>query len=173
MSGDTLSALGEQLSRAFAEIDAELEATDGEFTDEMQRRLDAAEIPWEDKVLRTGRYARSILYDVAEIKGERKRLAARARALLKKRRWLLNEYLPYAMKVQGRDEVRSALATVKLGLGRESVECDLDPAFIDPDWVRSRREVWLDKKKVLAENKAGRPLPDGVRVVQKPTAKVS
>lgn len=173
MSGDTLYALGEALSQAFAEIDAELEATDGEFTDAMQQRLDAAEGRWEEKVERVALYIRSLQGEAAIAEAEEGRLRKRRASAEKRAVWLRDVYLRHALESQRKSEVRGALATVKIGKNPPSVECDLDPAFLDPAWVRQKHSVELDKTAILAAHKRGETLPAEIRIVQKTSVRIS
>jgi hypothetical protein len=173
MSGATLYDLGAALSEAFAEIDAELAETDGEFTEAMQQRLDAAEGEWQDKVQRVALYIRSLAGDAAAIATEEARLKKRRGALEKRAAWLKDVYLRHALDSQQRTEVPGVLATVKIGKNPPSVECDIDPEFVDPAWVRHKHSVELDKAEILAAHKRGDILPPEIRVVQRLAVKIT
>jgi hypothetical protein len=169
----TLWELGKSLSDTFAMVDAVLSENGGEYTPEIAALVDAAEGEWEDKVLRTGFYVdKRIPAELSAIKAETKRLQARSRALTKRREWFKETYLPEALARQGRSEVRSALLTLRVSPGRARVVVETLPEFLDPDFVRIKREVVPDKKALLAVLESGRTV-EGVRLEKKPTAKVS
>lgn len=171
-SGPSLYDLGAELTRAFEEIDAELQATDGEFTEAMQQRLDAAQGAWEEKAIRVALYARGLLADVKVIKAERKRLTARARGAAKYAAWL-KRYLAAELKKHGRTNARGALGSVSVYAGRPSASATVDLELLDPKWVRRRIELSLDKEAILAAHAAGKKLPPGISVDRGTVVRIS
>lgn len=169
----SLYELGEALTQAFAEVDAMLAASEGEYTPEMAAIIDAAEEAWQDKVIRTGYYADKVIPNhVAAIEEEQRRLLARKKALENRRRWLKETYLPEALRRHGRTSVDNALATLNIGEGRERVVCEVKASSLPRELQRHSVSVEVNKEAVLAAHKAGKPLPNGVRVEKKPVAKV-
>lgn len=171
-TGVPLYELGAALTAAFAEIDAQLAVNDGEFTPEMQARLDAAEGAFEDKAIRVALYTRDLLADVKRIKSERKRLAARGVASAKYAAWL-KRYLAEQLTAQGRSAVRGALGSVSVYDGRPSVSTTADLESIDSRWVRVKTERSLDKAAILAAKEAGEKLPPEIKVERGKVVRIS
>ena len=165
MSGPSLYELGTALTEAFAEIDAELVSNDGEFTEAMQQRLDAAEMAFSEKVERVALYIRSLSADALAIKTEEARLKARREAAEKRATWLKDVYLRHALASQGKTEVAGRLATVRLQQNPPAATATVDLCFLDPRWVRKKDpELSLDKEAILAAYKAGEKLPPELKV---------
>jgi len=163
----SLYDLGEELTRAFAEIDAELAETDGEFTEAMQQRLDAVELSWSEKVERVALYCRGLAADSIAISTEETRLARRRQAMDKRTEWLRTVYLRHALESQHKTEVRGALATVRIQVNPPAASASVPPEFLDPIWVRrSEPKLSLDKEAVLTAYRANTPLPEGISVTR-------
>jgi hypothetical protein len=174
VSGSSLYDYGEALTVAFERIDALLAENDGEFTEAMQAEIDAAEGAFDEKAVRVALYARSCLLDVAAIKAEKKRLSRRQKAMASSRAWLLNKYLPDLMKRHGRTEIRSPLATLRLGEGRAHVVLSVPVEHLPPAWLRTvPAEFQADKKAILEAHKRGEKMPPGVAVERDPVVRVT
>jgi hypothetical protein len=165
VSGDTLYELGAELERAFAEIDAELESNGGELTEAMRERLDAAQVPWEEKVGRVALYYKGLMAEALVVKGEEDRLEARRKAKEKRAEWL-RAYLGRELAAQSRSRVDTPLVTVRFQAGNPAASATTDLEFLDPRWVRSKTELSLDKEAVIAAWKAKEALPEGLVVTR-------
>lgn len=169
----SLWELGNVLSEAFAAVDALLSENDGEYTSEMAALIDGAQEDFDDKALRTAFYAdKRIPFEISAIEKEQRRLAARKKGLEARRTWLKEVYLPEALARQGRTEIHSPLATLRIGKGRARVVVEVKPAMLPAEFVRVKTEVEPDKKALLSALESGRAVA-GVRLERKPVAKVS
>lgn len=169
-----LYELGDALSAAMREIEEQLEASGGEFTNAMQERLDAAEGDWSAKVERVALYVRDTLMQAEAADAEATRLTNRRNSLRKRAEWLRDTYLRHAMESQGRDEVRGSLVTVRMQLNNPAASLSVPLEMIPPAFVRvtpEKRE--LDKKAVLEAWRREEVLPDGIVVSRSTSVRIS
>lgn len=172
MSTEPLYILGEQLSVVFAEIQAELEASGGEYTPEMEARLAAVEIPWKVKVERVGLRYREQMAKAGAAGLEESRLKKRRLSLERDCDWLA-AYLRGEMQRQGAERVEGALVTVRLQKNNPAASATTDLELLDPRWVRSKTELSLDREAVLVAHRAGEELPDGIIVTRSTSVRVA
>jgi hypothetical protein len=154
-----LYALGDVLES----ISAELEANDGELTDDLAVRLGAAEIEWTEKVQRVALMARRFGDHAKNAKAEAARLRARAKTAKAGNRNLL-EYLRREMKRAGREYVPGALASPRIQLANPSAEYDGDLDSLPPEFVAVKEERTFKAALAIKLYKEGKPLPEGVTV---------
>lgn len=169
-----LYELGDALTTAMREIEEQLEASGGEFTEAMQERLDAAEGDWSAKVEKVALYVRDTLMQAEAADAEATRLTNRRNGLRKRAEWLRDTYLRHAMESQGRDEVRGSLVTVKIRQGPPSANALLPLGVIPMEYVRVTPEkLSLNKEAVLAAHREGKPLPEGISITRSKSVRIS
>lgn len=168
----TLYDLGEALTAALAEIEAELERNGGEYTPEMAESLQRVEIDWSLKIERVALYYKGLLADAFVIQGEENRLNARRLTLEKRAEWL-KAYLGRELTARGTTRVARPLVTVRIQDNPWAASATVPLEFLDPDWVRhTEPKLSLDKEAVLAAHKLGKPLPEGISVTRGQSVRV-
>lgn len=153
-------------------IDRALDATEGELTDELAQALDAWEGAFADKVERVAMWASEEQRLAEAAREEAKSLTAKAQAREARVEWA-KRYLQAQLERVGKTKVEGAIKTVALAANPPKVEAltPLDDAELRniaswaPQYVRHDESWTLDKKRVLADHKAGTLDPDvGKRV---------
>lgn len=144
------------------EIDAALEASDGELTDDIARLLDLWAVAFPEKVQSIVLFVRDLTGDAEKVKAEEDRLAAKRQTLLNKAKWLTG-YLQRCMEAAGTEKAGGPLGEARLALNPPRVEpvTTLDEpelrniAVFAPRYVTHHEEWTLNKKAILEDYKAG------------------
>ena len=145
-------------------IMAALGETGEEFSQETLDNLAALEMQLEHKIENVLRYRQELIAGADAVDNEVKRLKEKADALRRKEQWLKN-YVLNAMQQVGVERVTTPLFNAAIALAPLSVEFD-GSAEIPEGYQREEIKISLDKKKVLADFKAGIELPLGLGVKQ-------
>ncbi len=131
MSTDTVFTIVDEMER----IDALLEASEGELTEEIEAALDAVDGKFYEKAEKLGAYILALVAHEATAKAEAQRIRALAKVRENKVA-RMKTYLMYMMQSTGRDRVETA--TFRIGLYENSrptirwagPESEIPPAFL-------------------------------------------
>lgn len=144
------------------ELQSLLDSTEGELTPEVEAALATIEMAFEQKCEAVLKYRQALLGEVEAINLEVDRLTRRAGALATKAQWLRN-YVLRTMQVIGVGKVSTPTFSASVAKSPPSVLVEPD-AVLPPEYQRTSVKVETNKAAILADYKAGKPLPVGVAV---------
>lgn len=151
-----------ELPPAFAVLDSEIEAADGELSEALEGRLEALEATLEDRVDAVAVLVRQADLEASGYQAEIERLTARRR-VAENRRDRLKAYLKRTLETLGRDRVNTARFSVRIQRNSApSIRWGGSPNTIPEEFARVT--VDLDGVKARRAWEAGE-LPDGFDVV--------
>lgn len=156
----TLYELGASLERIYAQ----LEESGGELTPEMEVDLEAVSGDFADKVERVALMIRQFQASAEVVKMEEARLAKR-RAARENSAESLKAYVLAWMRRVDRLEVKRPLATVRVQDSPPSAHLLVPVDALPDSLVRVVPEQRVfDAQAAIALHRAGRPLPEGVKI---------
>lgn len=145
-----------------------------EFDDvsgDLETKLAALEIAFPAKIEAILKFRQELLADVEALSVERERLKAREDALSRKAEWL-KSYVMRGMQAIGQRKVQTLTFTASIAKSPPKVEMEAGTA-IPAEYCREKVSYELDKQAILADFKAGKPLPINISVTQNEHLKIS
>lgn len=152
-----------EITERLLRVGAQMVESGGEMTLEMEQELAGWNATFEEKATMVALYIRTLELEAAMADEE----SVRLHALAKPRNNTaerLKVYLRMQMEAAGIEKIKTTRASIWLQSNPPAVKCDVEPERLPPDLVRIKLEV--DKAKILEHHRAGKPLPQGVEIVQ-------
>ena len=161
---------------ALEEVRAMLDASEGEWTPEIEAAFAAAEGDFTAKAERVALFVRDRLAMASANTAHAEFHTARARTYTRTADGL-KAYLHRELERAGKTKVEGTLVTIALQNNPPSV---IAPAWDEdalkgmaPQFVTRKPETFtLDKRAILAAAKAGEPYPDGIEIVQSQSLRI-
>lgn len=161
-----------QLYKLSNELACILGEADDEISEDLESRLNALTLAFEQKGESILQYRQSLIADADAIKSEVERLQARADGLQRKATWM-KDYLHRSMEQVGIAKLTTL--TFSATIAKSSPKCELaDGAEIPEAYTRLVPESKeFDKKKAIDDWKAKKDLPASVTVTQGTNLRIS
>lgn len=152
-----------EITERLLRVGAQMVEGNGEMTLEMEQDLAGWQATFEEKATMVALYIRQMELEAAMADEESVRLhnLAKPRNNTAER---LKVYLRMQMEAAGYEKIKTTRANIWLQNNPPSVKCDIEAERLPADLVRMKLEV--DKSKILEHHKAGKPLPQGVEIIQ-------
>lgn len=140
----------------------------GEVLIDVFEELEQLEMARKDKILAIGRYIDGLEREKSMLKEKAKQLTERAKVKENKVKYL-EEYLVNSMTAFDTKKIEDETVTVKLNVSKKVLP--IDENLIPEEYLRKTLNVELDKRRMLADLKAGKVIP-GVELGESKTISV-
>lgn len=144
------------LSNELALINDELAESGGELPDELEIRLDSLSLSFNQKVEGIVKWSKNLEGRESALDKEIARLCERKKAT-ENLRDRLKKYMLESMQRAGKTKVEMDTFTVAIQKNPASLEV-VDPEAVPATYKTIRQEVVLDRRQMLDDLKAGKPL---------------
>jgi hypothetical protein len=146
-----------ETSKEIATLHDEIIDAEGELSPELEAKLDALQLAFNDKVSNIGRWTINLIRKEDILKAEIERLEKRQKVFENLRSRLKN-YLMLCMQSAEKTKVEFPQFTVSVQRNPPSAEV-LDEAKVPGQYVKVIQITQLDKKKLLEDLKGGKEIP--------------
>ena len=151
-----------ETSKELATINDEIISESGEISPDLEAKLDALQLSFNDKVSNIGRWALNVIRKEDVLSAEIERLQKR-KATFEKLRDRLKDYVKMCMQVADKKKIELAQFTVYVQSNPPSVEI-VDPQVLPSHYVKIIQATNIDRAAILQDLKQGRPVA-GARLI--------